>query len=425
MKLLTRTSVYIVTFSLVVFFLTGVAIYKVLRTMSEKEINQELQQARQQVTSLLDRVQDLEHTSLVTCDRTDIGELRPGQPLPDRLFDTVFYDAAGSRFLPFRALAFSRPAGDGFRQIMIYRSLTPTNELIERITLFLTILFLVFLGGIYLLNRYMFGSVWADFFRTLGKVRSYHPEAGPLKLESSGIEEFDEMNHVLDRMSQRITLDYQNLKEYTSNLSHEFQTPLAAIRTRVERLLQEEGLTEQQVQMIHSIYAHADQLSRLGQALTLLTKIENDQFPGEEEVRLGGRIRYHAAQIEDRIQMRGISLTLDINEEPVIRMNPSLVDLMLVNLLKNAVNHNLENGQIRVVVHAHELVISNTGEPLHVDPGQMFKRFTRGKERSSGLGLGLPMVKRICDAHGIDLQYSVQGEWHTVRMKWEDPQSRD
>jgi signal transduction histidine kinase len=94
------------------------------------------------------------------------------------------------------------------------------------------------------------------------------------------------------------------------------------------------------------------------------------------------------------------------------------LDVLLSNLLKNALSHNFTNGEIQVVLQPHQITLSNTGCPLTFPPGQIFDRFRRNTDKPNSLGLGLSIVRKICDMNQIDIHYSYQQERHVFGLSY-------
>ena len=104
-------------------------------------------------------------------------------------------------------------------------------------------------------------------------------------------------------------------------------------------------------------------------------------------------------------------MTVELNnlQEFRIKMNPHLAELLVNNLLSNAVNHNSDSGVIRIWISDNEMKICNDGQQEALSSDLIFKRFTKGNSKSYGLGLAI--VKEICDSHGLDITYS-KGQLH-------------
>ena len=162
------------------------------------------------------------------------------------------------------------------------------------------------------------------------------------------------------------------------------------------------------------MYGAVNRLTRLNKSLLLLTKIENRQFSETESVQLNQLIEEKIIQFADLISARNITIEKDI-QPAELKMNHQLAEIIINNLLINAINHNHENGSITISLEHDELMISNTGSSLKVDPEKVFERF-RKSGHSEGLGLGLAIVKQICDRYNFIIRYSQNEDLHIIRL---------
>lgn len=96
-------------------------------------------------------------------------------------------------------------------------------------------------------------------------------------------------------------------------------------------------------------------------------------------------------------------------------MNDYLADILLNNLISNAIRHNEDGGKIDIFLNEEKLIISNTGRLLNFDPAQLFDRFKKG-DHSEGSGLGLAIVKQICDNYQFEISYSFQNDLHNFEI---------
>jgi signal transduction histidine kinase len=192
------------------------------------------------------------------------------------------------------------------------------------------------------------------------------------------------------------------------------QTPLAIINSKLDLMIQDQGLGEKHLRQLQAMYDAVGRLSKLNQSLLLLTKIENNQFAHADPVALAPLIEEKMVQFEDLIRTRNLTVhTLLDNGKP--RMNAYLADILLNNLLINAIRHNREGGQLDIRLQEDLLLISNTGPAFLFDPTTIFDRFTKGSH-SDGTGLGLAIVKQICDNYGFPLLYSYSDNIHSIRI---------
>ena len=104
---------------------------------------------------------------------------------------------------------------------------------------------------------------------------------------------------------------------------------------------------------------------------------------------------------------------MDIKDEQIISMDPYLADSLFLNLIKNAIMHNEQKGIIKIDFDGKTLNIKNSGSKLNFD-GDIFKRFVRSSNKDS-LGIGLSIVKRICDFYSILISYNYD-EHHCFKL---------
>ena len=218
-------------------------------------------------------------------------------------------------------------------------------------------------------------------------------------------------------MIERINRDFINLKNLTSNTSHEIQTPLAIIRSKAELLLQSEDLSKEQANLICGIIKSSTRLSKLNESLLLITKIENNQFTESELVNPSETLKVQIENFKPLIDSKNQELQSDINDG-IIKINTLLLDVLLVNLLKNAIWHNIDNGFIRVEYIDFRLKVSNSGKEPEFPIERIFERFTKGGGRNESNGLGLSIVKMICDSYKIPVQYDFRDKLHIFEIEF-------
>jgi signal transduction histidine kinase len=218
-------------------------------------------------------------------------------------------------------------------------------------------------------------------------------------------------------MSRKIRKDFLTLKEFNENASHEMLTPLAVINSKLDLLVQNENLTEEQLRLISSIYDSVARMSKLNQGLLLISRIDNNQFPQEEEVdftTLADRILEH---LDEFIEHNEIEVIRDYLAPLRIRMSPVLAEILINNLVSNAIRHNTRRGTITIRTDGKYLEVSNTGTPLSVPPEDLFERFRKGGSRTDSVGLGLAIVKKITDHYGMKAEYKYTDGLHVLKIR--------
>ncbi len=416
MKLLNKTSYIFITASLFIFFISGIVFYLILRSTIDKEIKSELNSRMHNITFKIKEDPDL-YGNFSIPGYVAVKQVPAEDHFLPYFIDTVLVDELDNSYKLYKTLNIVTRIDSNYYRIGIYKSLIESNELIEKITLTATIITLLFILFIYLINRFVFGRIWSDFFVTVDKLKSFDVNKGnKIDFESSDITEFAILNTTLGRMIDKIHNDYVNLKEFTGNVSHEIQTPLAIIRSKCELLLQSDSLNEDQADLIRDIHRTNSRLSKLNNTLVLLTKIENAQFKNKEKISLDSIIKNHLKNFNSLLKARNILLEYIITRNIYLEIDPVLVDVLVVNLLKNAIMHNMENGKITIELSGQELEVSNTGKDIDLSDKNIFERYVKINKQTGSLGLGLSLVKKICDYSGYSVKYVYLNKMHVFSV---------
>lgn len=416
MNLLTKTSLLITTVALTVLMAGGVIFFISTKEMINKQVDQELISEMHFVIRSFDNLvhgRDTVYYEDLTIIPTD-EEITPAA----RFRDTIRLNVFDTKYQTYRMLVFGFRKGENRYKIELYKSLIDSNALIERVTLVWFGLSLFLIVAIYFLNKLIFKSTWKDFFEILKLAESYDVKTPHKKvsLKESEISEFSSLNAVITQLLERVERDFNNQKELTANTSHELQTPLSIIRMKAELLLQTPGITSEQAGLISDILATTDRLSRLNKSLLTISKIENNQFRETEKINLPEKIRSLVGQFNDLIDDKGISISMNL-EDTTIVIHPLLGDLLLVNLLGNAILHNHdENGRIVIELKNNILTIANTGGNKELDKERIFKRYYRQSKNPDSSGIGLSIVKKICAYYDIGLAYRFENKMHSFKL---------
>jgi signal transduction histidine kinase len=284
--------------------------------------------------------------------------------------------------------------------------------LILLITLCIIVLLLLIL---FITNRLLLRKIWKPFYDMLGSIKAFNlSNKKYIPSQTTEIDEFRDLDSAVHTMTLQIIKDYETLKNFTDNASHEMQTPLAILNSKLDLVIQEPGLTETHTKQLQSMYDAVFRLTKLNQSLLLLTKIENNQFNKTGQLRVDLLIEEKLQQLEDLISAKLLHVHKKLH--PVtIRMNDYLADIFLNNLISNAIRHNEDGGKINIFLTEEKLIISNTGRVLNFDPAQLFDRFKKG-DHSEGTGLGLAIVKQICDNYKFEISYSSKNNLHNFEI---------
>lgn len=416
MRLLTKTTLNLLSISLFIFLFGVVAFYYSLRIQVNRNINQEMEKRKLSIISELESAHSANKPPVNQNEIVLISPLDQVKPR-DSYSDTLIYNQAEKRYQIFRQKGFVQKIDNREYYIQIFKSLEETDNLIVRIVIIMTIMVFMLIIALLVVNRYSSRRVWSVFYDTVAKITRYdlnsHEE---FSLEKSDVSEFDDLNRVLQAMTVRIKNDYLNLKEYTENASHEIQTPLAIISSKLELLLQSGEMNEKQYKALADAYEASIRLSRYNKTLILLAKIENKQFPESQTVSPEIIIEHQLENLDDLIRDKKIEIIKRIQTGVNIQMNPYLAEMLIVNLIKNAVRHNITNGKLIIEVNDRFLKIANTGSAGQLDTNLLFNRFYKSSSSPESLGLGLAIVQKICSLYGFTIHYSYEDEMHCMQI---------
>jgi len=283
--------------------------------------------------------------------------------------------------------------------------------------IFLLLLLLVGISG-GLISKY----ILAPFKRTLRVIQFFDlKKKQPIRLPGTQTSEFRELNEFLIKMTDNALEDYQSLKEFTENASHELQTPTSIIRGKLE-LLMESDIRDDQAILIAEMQNALERLSRIHSSLTLLTKLENHEYEATATTICFSRLaRETLNAFDELIDMKYIDLQISIEENIYLPMHSALADLLLTNLVSNAIRHNIPEGKIRVRLTRTGFLIGNTGRAPDVPTGELFQRFKKGNSGSDSIGIGLAIVRQICDMMNFTIVYEYASGWHQLAISFLSP----
>ncbi|GAA4448817.1 HAMP domain-containing sensor histidine kinase [Rurimicrobium arvi] len=296
--------------------------------------------------------------------------------------------------------------------ITVSTNVEETRETIAAIALTTAFFFLLIVSGILLLTRRLSRRVWQPFHHTLDQLRAFHlGKETAIQFAPTDIAEFDELNRSVQELVSHSLSVYRAQKEFTENAAHELQTPLAVLKNKVDMLLQDKDLTQSQYAIAEDMNRALARSSRINRNLLLLARIENGQFSDMSVIHLNGMVYEQTAMLQDHLRSHQLELTCNMSAEGYIRASRHLMELLLNNLLVNALRYTPAGGSIVITLTGNSLDIANTGMHALESEG-LFRRFSSQHADNSGNGLGLAIVKEIAHFHHRDVRYSYADGMH-------------
>ena len=318
---------------------------------------------------------------------------------PARVITTIFNDAEGQYY----ELKVSTPSfekADLFSAVLLW--IVALYVLLLLITVGITMLiFYRNLRPLYILLE------WLD---------SYHPGVNPKPINNpTRITEFKRLNVALQSAIDRSEQMLERQTQFIGNASHELQTPLAIIGNRVEWLLDESKLTDEQAMELYKINKTLSRAVRLNKTLLLLTKIENSQFIETSQVDLVAIVAETVESLSEIYLSRQIKFTTDLPSKFEVQMNESLASTLVTNLIKNVYVHSEQGVEARAAIVGRKLIVENQGREM-LDREHIFERFYQGSQRETSMGLGLALVAAICRHYNINIEYSFVNGYHRFEI---------
>lgn len=337
-------------------------------------------------------------------------------PTKDTLFTVENYDSLHGGIIPFRTYVSGVLIRNKPYELTIQESMVSSRDLASAIVAIQTgILTILFLGLVFI-NRKLSRIIWHPFYKILERLKLYQLDKDTsIELPHSTTAEFRDLSSAITQLISNNRSAYESQKEFTENASHEIQTPLAVLNGKLDLLMQTD-LTEQQAELIGSIHASALRLSRLNRNLLLLAKIENNQFQQLEDVECEEVLTNLLQQFEESIRSKNITVKYAYPENGVsIKSNRTLIEILLSNLISNAIRYAPVNSIIVIQRSAQYFEISNPGDPLK-KPEAVFERFSREGGNATGTGLGLAIARKIVDQLGYQLVYEYKDSHHHFKI---------
>jgi len=351
----------------------------------------------------------------------EVDDYKSKNPPKDTLYfkDTLMYHIVNNKekYELYRQLTSIETLQGKTYKIITRNSMVRSQDAILAITVSVGIVVFLLILTVYVVNTNIMRRVWLPFYKNLETLKNFSVEANkPIDLQSSDIDEFQELNNSLSKLTNKINSDFNNLKEFTENASHEMQTPLAIMQTKSEILLQSENLEKSQITQINAIYQSVQRLSKLNKTLLLLSKIENRQFKELEKIKINEVIERQLEIFEDFIENKKLNVEMKSTMDTIIKVNPLLFDMVISNLISNAIKHNNEGGEIFIQTTDLFISVSNSGVAPNMNSSSLFERFKKESTASNSFGLGLAIVKKICDNYNWKITHSFIEDQHNISI---------
>ena len=415
MKLLTKYSRINLLSSVVIFLLASIAFYILLRFVLIDQVDEDLKIEEHEIEMYVEKFGRLPEAMPVK-DQV-IYYLPVSKHTKERTFSNITRDDSyKNKKERFRQLKFFIAVKDQWYQVFVEKSLEETEDISRSIIIISLATIITMLAAGFIINRLLLRKLWRPFYTSLSLMKEFRlGQTQHISFQETNIDEFNDLNKTLEQSIKSAEREYQQLKEFTENASHELQTPLAVVRSKMDVLIQDEKLSESQSYLVQSAYEAIQKLARLNQSMLLLNKIENRQFSETSNIEMKQLIDQKLIYFKELLGVKNIAASAKL-ENVVKRMNLSLAEILLNNLFSNAIRYTREGGEINIMLSASSMIFSNTAENGPLDKTKLFNRFYKGEQSSDNHGLGLSIVKQICSVSGFSIEYKFISGQHSFEV---------
>ena len=329
----------------------------------------------------------------------------------DSYKDTLIFSALKNISYQTRLLTTAFVASDGkYYEMKVVSHELDKGKLIKKIAASLLWLYLFMFVSTILVNNFVLKKTWNPFYQLLKYLNDFRLDRGAFrKLSETKIKEFSLLNESVQNLLKTNIDIYNSQKQFIENASHEVQTPLAIGINKLELLAGDENLSSEQIQKIGNIIEAFQRLSGLNKSLLLLSKIENKQFISVEQLNFDKIFSRIIHDFSDYTEYQKIKITYLKEDNWVFKMNKDLAEMLVMNLVKNAIIHNQQGGEIIIRLSSSSFTIENSSNKPMMSADKLFERFNKKSKSKSSTGLGLAIVKAIADVSGLSVTYSYNG----------------
>ena len=324
----------------------------------------------------------------------------------------------------FRTLSYSFDINDNFYLIEIGVSLETIFTLERQLRRYAIIFMLLLLALTVVLEFFSITTLLRPLDRIVANIKSSRsPSSFNYDQVKTSTTDFDYLQETIHSQMRRIEKAFNSEREYTGNVSHELLTPISVIQSKLENIISEGNLPESELSKIFEARKTLGRLTVMVRSLLMLSRIDNDEYPLKDMVDISEIIENVLEELSDRFEAKGLSLKVDWKASAIILPgNRQLIFNLFYNLVNNAIKYTTEGG---ITITAYEkddktvVTVKDTGKGIKADQlNGLFTRFGVHDPDGGGYGLGLALVKKICDYHSISVSVeSVPGKGTTFLLE--------
>lgn len=423
MRLANQTLKYLSISVLVVIALWSTVFYLFMLEVIHDNIDEELENQKRLI------IQELSSNPTVTPDlefginNYKVRQISEEQALKMQNVykDTMLYkqddDDPEPELEPVRMLTTAFEHQGHYYELSIINSMIEESDLIKNLFYSVVILFVLLVISIVSINKVVIERLWGPLYTFLDQLTRFR--LGKTKEKptmDTQIQEFKDLQLAVATLIRHNEESYEQQKQFIGNASHELQTPLAIMINKLEIMAETEGMNQEQSETVAAVLATAERLVRLNKSLLLLSKIENKQFLHNEDLSFNTLVLNIVAEFEAIAEFKQVKINVVQEDQLTVQMDGALANIVVSNLLRNALFHNRVGGEVNIHIMNKRLTVSNTSTHAALDANLVFSRFYKSDAASKGTGLGLAIVQAICHLYGFAIVYHYENNQHSFQL---------
>jgi len=417
MKLTNHIAIRYIGMSTVILLLSIPFFYFVLQRVMQYNTDESMSFQKEQIKKQL---QTTSPQNLVSFNNNIIIRLGYLPDSNERFYSEDLYISYEEEIEPYRIMEFNAIANGRNYIVRIQKSMIENEDILQAIvSMQLSILFLLLLSLLFIDKR-LNKKVWQPFYKTLDALRHYRIDKdNALNLPDVKITEITSLNHSINELTKHSHQIFTTQKEFTENASHELQTPLAIMQSNLDLLWQTSPISKEQMKLLENLTETNNRMNKLNKTLLLLAKIENQQYSDKKEINISNLIEKILIQHEEGFIQKNIQVTQNLSFTEELFADESLMQMLLGNLISNALRYTPKNGRINIIMQQNKVIIGNTATKGPLDKEKLFKRFQKQNNTEIiSTGLGLEICKRICKINSFHIQYNFSEKMHWFKVEF-------